>query len=87
MKFNTMNSVIKLGPQKRVQALMCVERVHWEPLGHELCVGSRGFRQAVPLALCPPQAWHPLGSEDMFLQDRAVLCSELAMGKLEVILV
>lgn len=31
------NSVIKLGPQKRVQALVCMERVHWEPLGHELC--------------------------------------------------
>lgn len=37
-------------------------------------VSSRGFRQAVPLALPPQASRHPLGSEDVFLQDRAVLC-------------
>lgn len=76
---------LSLDPKKECRHSCAWRGFTGNPLGTS-SVGSRGFRQAVHLALCP-QVGHPLGSEDMFLQDRAVLCCELAMGKLEVILV
>jgi len=55
MKFNTMNSVIKLGLHKIVQALVCMERVHRDPLGHELCwLASRAYG---PVSSSLASAW------------------------------
>lgn len=71
MKLNAMNSVISLDPNKEYRH-SCAWREFTGTTLDMSSVGSRAFRQAVHLALSP-QAWHPLGSEVIFLQDRVVL--------------
>lgn len=68
-----MDSVIKLGPQKRFKTLV---------RGGD---SPRPQLQGVQTIHASGPIWTPSDSKDIFLQDSAGLYCELLMGKLEVI--